>query len=138
MPIVVKYIDAGRGVIYMGQGIVTGADLLGANKEIYSRDLAAEPYHYGLFDANGITGLTATIDEMRELATAAVAASRRMPQFVVAIYAKDMVTFGLARMWETLVAQSGWVTNVFRERREAVAWLKREVAERMGTRISLE
>ena len=138
MPIAIRYIDGGKGVILTGEGVVTGTDLLAANKEIYSRDLVAEPYHYGLFDADGLTGITASTEEMRALAAASIAVARRMPRFVIAIYAKDSLTFGLARMWEAFVEQSGWITHVFRERPRAVAWVKAEVEKRLGLQIALE
>jgi hypothetical protein len=57
---------------------------------------------------------------------------------VIAVYAEDMVIFGLARMWEVLVHPSDWETQVFSDRTEAVAWLKGRVADRFGFDANLE
>jgi hypothetical protein len=36
MPIEMKYLDDGRGVIYIGEGIVTGEDIISANRQFFS------------------------------------------------------------------------------------------------------
>lgn len=35
MPIEMKYLDDGRGVIYIGEGIVTGEDIISANRQFF-------------------------------------------------------------------------------------------------------
>ena len=138
MAIEIKYFDGGKGVLWRASGTVTGEDLLSANKEMFSRDVVAEPYHYGLFDSTDVTEVKVSANTMHENAMQDVSEARRMPNFVYAIYAKSDVTFGFARMWETLVGESGWVTHTFRKRSEAVEWLKAQVATKFGYQISLE
>ena len=38
MPIQIKYIDGGIGVEFIGSGVVTGTDIIAANKEIYRNE----------------------------------------------------------------------------------------------------
>ena len=38
MPIQIKYIDGGLGVEFFGSGVVTGTDIIEANKEIYGQE----------------------------------------------------------------------------------------------------
>ena len=125
-------------MIWKASGTVTGEDLLSANKEMFSRDLVGEPYDYGLFDATGVTDVKVSADKMRENAIEDVSEAPKMPQFVYAIYATNDVIFGLARMWEALVGESGWATHTFRKRSDAVQWLKTEVQRKFGYQISLE
>jgi hypothetical protein len=138
MAIEIKYFDGRKGVLWRASGTLTGEDLLSANKEMFSRDLIAEPYHYGLFDSTDVTEVKISAVTMRENAMQDVSEARRMPKFVYAIYAKSDVTFGLGRMWETLVGESGWVTHTFRKRSDAVEWLKDQVARKFGYQISLQ
>ena len=42
------------------------------------------------------------------------------------------VVYGLSRMWEVYFEPSGWQTQVFREREQALAWL-REATPRAHT-----
>ena len=138
MAIEIKHFDGGKGVLWRASGTLTGEDLLSANNEMFSRNLLAEPYHYGLFDSTAVTEVKISADTMRENAVQDVSEARRMPKFVYAIYAKSDVTFGLGRMWETLIGESGWVTQTFRNRSDAVEWLKAQVAAKFGYQISLE
>jgi hypothetical protein len=138
MAIEIKYFDGGKGVLWRASGTLTGEDLLAANKEMFSRDIVAEPYHYGLFDSTAVTEVKISAVRMRENAMQDVSESRRMPNFVYAIYAKSDVTFGLGRMWEALVGESVWVTYTFGKRPEAVDWLKTQVGTKFGYQISLE
>jgi len=138
MAIEIKYFDGGKGVLWKASGILTGEDLLSANKEMFSRDLVAEPYHYGLFDSTGVTEVKISADTMRKNAREDVWKARQMPKFVYAIYAKSDVTFGLGRMWESLVGESGWETHTFRMRSDAIEWLRAQVAAKFGYQISLE
>jgi len=138
IPIGITYLDDGAGVVFTGSGVVTGAEIRAANAEIFSRDLAARPYQYCLFDANGLTGMNVSADGVRAIAGQDISAARQMPVVVVAIYANSDLSFGLARMWESLVAQSGWTTGVFRDRAAAVAWLKKEVADRFERSIAVD
>lgn len=138
MAIELEYLDGGKGVIWKASGTLTGEDLLSANKEMFSRDMVKQPYHYGLFDAAAVTEVTVSADKMRQNAMEDVSEARLMPKFVFAVYVASDVAFGLARMWEALVGESGWATHTFRSRSEAVAWLKSEVATRFGYQITLE
>ena len=103
-----------------------------------SRGNPTEPYGYALFDANGMIGVTATAKDINKIANQDIAGAGRMPTFLFAIFASSEVAFGLARMWELLVERSGWVTHVFRNRFDAVAWLRDEVATRFRSQISIE
>jgi hypothetical protein len=138
MAIEIEYFDGGKGVLWRASGTLTGEDLLSANKEMFSRDLVAEPYHYGLFDSTAVTEVKISADTMRENAMQDVSEARRMPKCVYAIYAKSDVTFGLGRMWEALVGESGWVTHTFGKRPDAVDWLRAQVSTKFGYQISLE
>lgn len=138
MPIQIQYFDHGKGVLWKGSGTLTGEDLLATNREMFSRDVAVQPYHYGFFDSTDIAEVKIAPELMRQNAREDVLESRRMPDFVYAIYAASDVAFGFARMWEALVGESGWTTHTFRSRPEAVEWLLVQVSSRFGYRISIQ
>lgn len=137
MPIDVSYTDEGSGAVLVCEGVVTGHELIATLKDVFSRDLVAQPYLYKLFDCNGMKGIDVTFQDIKDAAQLGVAASRDMPNFVAAIYANSDAAFGLARMWEAYVQQTGWKTHVFRSRHEAVAWLKTAAEKISGRQITL-
>ncbi|HUK61360.1 MAG TPA: hypothetical protein VLV50_19165 [Stellaceae bacterium] len=137
MPIRIEYSDAGRGVTLIGEGVVTADDLLNANKEIYSRDLAAEPYDYGLFDSSGITAMPVSTDGMEALANRVMAVSGKMHDFTIAIFANSDAVSTYGQIWQFLTGKSGWRSQIFRSRADAIAWLKDEVTKK-GRPFSLK
>jgi len=137
VPVEVKYLNGGKGVMFIASGFVTGEELITASKEIFSRDIAEEPYLYGLVDFNDVDGVNVSTAEVRRIADLDLRASKHIPKAVVGIYAKNDLAFGLGRMWEVFIADAGWDTKVFRSRPDAVAWVRQRVFETFGLHISL-
>jgi hypothetical protein len=138
MPFTVKYLDGGKGFTVLAQGRVDRADVVAMQREIFGRDLVAQPYLYGLFDTTAVTEFAVARDTVQEAAEYNLANARQMPHFALAVYANSDLTFGIARMWAALIEEGGWRTNVFRDRDQAVRWIKEQVAEASGVDISLE
>jgi len=136
MPNQIKYLDGGKGVAWAAASILTGPELISDHKEIFSRDLAAKPYLYAFVDFGDLTGTTISIADMREVAGIDFRASRSIPNFVVAIYAKDDLPIGLARMWQVLAEHTGWESRIFRDKSEAVEWMKERVATKSGIQVA--
>jgi hypothetical protein len=136
-----RFPDGGRGFIVRLFGTLTSEDIRQSNDEIFfSRDLAAEPFYYGLVDAGDITETGFTTEDIKDLAERHIAAARRMPDtvLVMCVYVRENVIFGTSRMWQTMAEQTGWETNIAREREKAVAWLIERVAARSGVHVTLE
>ena len=138
MPVDVKYLDGGKGIIASLSGHVTGDDLIAANREVFSRDLAAEPYFYALVDFDDIQGLNVSTAQLRELALQHMKASEHLANFIVGVYAKNDLPFALARMWQVFVEGAGWSTRVARSKSEAVNWVKELVLAKFHVAVTME
>ena len=86
----------------------------------------------GLSDFSDVVSLEISTGGVRELSNICLEAATRHPDPVVAIVGSQDVIFGLARMFEALSQRSPWEISVFRDRREAVDWIRTEVRERFG------
>lgn len=138
MTIEVRYLDNRRGAIMVCSGRLKGSEFISASREIFARDSVAEPLLYILMDGDEASSVDVTADDIRDIAEIDVEASRTLPNVLVAVFAQDALAFGLARIWQAYVSESGWTAAIFRNRASAVAWLKREVAKRSGTAITLK
>jgi hypothetical protein len=141
MPVQTRFTDGGKGAVVRHTGMVEGDQIMLVLDKIFlSRDLAAEPIYYVLIEHHETTGVTLSTQDVKRAAALQISASQQMPETatVIAVYAGDDVMFGLARMWEAHVNASGWDTQVFRDRAEAVRWLQGRVAERFGFDASVE
>ncbi|MFZ0693159.1 MAG: hypothetical protein WAN51_03260 [Alphaproteobacteria bacterium] len=139
MPLTVKQLNDGQGVVYTASGKLTGTEVVAALAEVEAPDHAPTTIVYAFFDFDDVTGVEVSTPQLRQMAEIAIHASRRgAVGRVVAIYAKDDLPFALARMWMVFVEQAGWETAVFRTRSEALAWVRKRVAEKRGVNVQLE
>ena len=134
MPIKVKCLDNGLGVLFIGEGIVTGDDIINSNRKIFSSKERMKKYKYGLIDYSNITQFKVSNSEIAIIASQDEKASEYISDGVVAVAAKKDLEFGLNRMWQIIVENTGlqWETMVFRDIDAAERWIKERVKEKYG------
>ena len=124
MPLFTTFTDDGTGLLRTGKGLVTGADFLAADAELLASQAAMRRLRYVLMDFSETTEFRAIPEEVRSLARLDGRVSEYATNISVAIVAPRDQEFGMSRMWEVFVEGTGWQTAVFRDRAEAVAWLR--------------
>jgi len=126
VPIQVKYLDNGIGVMFIGTGIVAGDDIINANREVFSSEARMENYKYGFIDYSVVSDLSASNSEIEHMVSQQKKASEFMPNAILAFVAKKDLEFGLTRMWEIIAdnASIQWETMVFRDKEKAEIWIK--------------
>jgi hypothetical protein len=137
MALAVAYSDDGHGVIYTASGKIRGEELVDAQSDVESR--FSGQIWYSLLDFDEVSEVDIATAHLKQLAEQAISSSKSgEPGRVVGIYAKDDLPFALSRMWMIYVEHGGWETCVFRERHEAIAWIRTRVAKKFSMAISLE
>jgi hypothetical protein len=112
------------GILRVGEGVVTGAQIL-ASAVQDNQDLArAQLFRYGFVDFTTATKVDATAAQIRAIAEENARTAVLAPRVVVAIVAPSDHIYGIARMWEFHADAVGWETWVFRDRATAIAWLR--------------
>ena len=129
MPAEIVYLEDGYGIELIGKGIVTGEEILNCNRIIYSGDILRRQ-RYQLVDFAEVEELVVSNADIAELAHQDIEASKTNPDIIIAVVARQNLAFGLARMWEAHAEKATFQTMVFRERREALAWIKEKMGER--------
>ena len=134
MPIQVKYLDKGLGVLFIGAGVLTGEDIINSNKVTFYSEEKMKDYKYGLMDYSSISSLDATNAEIQTMISQQKEASKFIPDGVLAIVATKDIGFGLSRMWEMMAESEDlqWESKVFRNREDAVAWIRERVRDKFG------
>lgn len=134
MPIQIKYLDDGLGGLYIGEGIVTGEDIISSNRQVFSSEEKMMKIKYGLIDYSNITKFEVSNSEAEIIASQDKEASKYIPDVIIAVIAKKDLVFGVNRMWEIITENTGlqWETMVFRDREGAEAWIKERAKEKFG------
>ncbi|MCK5220854.1 MAG: hypothetical protein KAR14_04685, partial [Candidatus Aminicenantes bacterium] len=88
MPIKIKYAEDGIGIKFIAFDVVTGKDIIEANKDIYSRKNFPK-MKYKIADRTKCTEYLVKGSEVRMIAEQEKEASKINPDFIVALVSKS-------------------------------------------------
>ena len=134
MPIDIKILHDGVGILYLCHGTVTGKEFIEANKRVLTFDEQfLKKVKYGIVDETASDDIHMSESEMVTIAAQnKKIASLVPPGAIVAVVAKGDFAFGLARIWESFIEHTGWETMTFRTRWKAEGWIKEKVKANFG------
>lgn len=134
MPIDIKILHDGVGVLYHCHGTVTGKDFIEANKRVLTfNEQLLKKVRYGIVDETASDDIHMSESEMVTIAAQnKKIASLVPPGAIVAVVARGDFAFGLARIWESFIEHTGWETMTFRTRWKAEGWIKEKVKANFG------
>jgi len=124
MPFIIEWTDEDRTVLCSGTGVVTGREILRAKETCLARPERIRNLLRATIILSGITELEVSADEVRRIAALDARLAAQNSRAAVAIVAPRTSVFGIARMWEAYVVDTGWQTGVFRTLSDAEAWLE--------------
>ena len=126
MPVQIKSVDGGAGLEFINTGVVTGADIIEANKTAYTRE-NTQRLKYKLIDRTHCTEYLVTSEEVQIIANQDKEASKINPNIIILLtYASDL-QYGLTRMWEAYVSESGLTMKFFEDRKSTDIWIKENI-----------
>jgi hypothetical protein len=128
MPVSITIIDGGLGVLLVAEGSLTFREVLDANENFFKQH--AEEFircRYWFADYSRVEQSDVDFTQIRQLAALHVNVSKLNPQLIVAVHSTADFIFGMARMWESFAAETGWKTQVFRSAEEANAWVQAHI-----------
>ncbi len=137
MPIDIRIMHNGIGIMYICHGQVYGNDFIEANKQLLSCKSRLKHVVYGLVDETAIENLQISESEMLTIAAQNKKMSAIVPaRAVVAVIANDDLAVELARVWEGFIEHTGWETMIFRTRWKAERWIIEKVKANFGIDLS--
>ena len=133
MPIEIKDVQDGLGVVITGWGVLTEKEFIDAFKEHLTQDEEKfRKYRYSIADYTALTKEEISNEAFVLLADFCVSAAENNSEVVVATVADQDLIFGLSRMAHSLQFATGWEHNTFRNRQDAENWIKERVKDRFG------
>jgi hypothetical protein len=133
MPVDIRIMHDGLGIMYVCYGNVSGVDFIEANKQLLSSKDQLKKVIYGLVDETAIENLQISESEMLTIAAQNKKMSAVVPgRAIVAVIAKDDPSYQLARVWEGFIEHTGWETTIFRTRWKAERWITEKVKTNFG------
>jgi len=130
MPFTVEFIEQGRGILYVGAGVLMGSEVLAAKAALLADPDRVRNVLFLLVLLGDVTECPATTAEIRQLALLDQQIAQMNPDIVLAAVAPQDLMFGMARMWQAFTDTIGWTMAVFRSRAEADEWIRLTLAAR--------
>src|SRR5208337_3325109 len=133
MPIDIRVLHDGTGILYHCYGKITGKDFIDANNRLLAFTDRLKQVKYGIVDETSIDDVQISESEMLTIAVQDKKIAAYAPSgAVVAVIAKDDFAIGLARMWESFIVHTGWETMTFRIKWKAERWIIEKVKANFG------
>ncbi len=136
MPIDIKILHNGMGILFRCHDTVRGKDFIDANNRLLASKDRLKQVRYGLVDMTDTDGLQISESELLTI----TAQDKKIASFapsaaVVAVIANDDFAFRIARLWESLIEHTGWETMTFRVRWKAESWIRERVKANFGINL---
>lgn len=125
MPVSVASVQDGTGLLFICAGDVTAKDLLDAKDLLLETPTRLRECRFAIVDLGLVSSLQLSSEGVRRIADKdRELAIITRPGLPVAVLAPNDLAYGLARMWEIFVENTGWETIVFRVREEGENWVR--------------
>ncbi|MCU1308233.1 MAG: hypothetical protein JWN45_2928 [Acidobacteriaceae bacterium] len=132
MPIEVEVLQNGTGLLLICRGKITGKEKIQIMERLLASPESVSRLRYIVID-QADAHLDLSPQDLRILAGQARCLAKIAPAAVVAaIIAPREVDYGMARMWQVFVEETGWETMVFRSIDEADSTLREKVGAWAG------
>ena len=136
MGVTLEFLSDNHGVRATAAGELTGADFIAAVRQVNVYAATVTPICYTFFDFDRLRVISVNTGDLAAAALCAIEAAKlRDTERVVAIYASDEYCYRLALIYMAFIEQTGWEVWAFRDRGEAVAWLRSRAALKHGIAI---
>ena len=133
-----RFLSGCRGIAYIVSDRLTRLEFNSVYTAVVTPTFANEPIFYAFFEfRDDVSRVDIAADELRAMAARLVETGRnKSVRRVTAIYAKNDQPFARALEWRDFIKTVGEV-EVFRERSEALEWLRKRVAEKFRIQAEL-
>jgi len=138
MSVEVQFADNGRGVLLVCAGLVTGQELIDANRKVFSSEERLKRIRYAVVDQTGTESVDLTFTDLKKIEEENRRFAPFNPGLVVALVVDKPLPLTLSRVWDARTRDVSWEKRLFGRKDEAFAWLKEKMRDRFGMEVTGE
>lgn len=118
MPVKINILENGAGIEFISSGIVTGKEIIEANRKIYTPEQLTK-LKYKIIDRTTCKEYLVTNEEMRIIANQDIQASKINRNITIILVSPTKLQYGMTRMWQALSDETGFKSEIFTNRESA-------------------
>jgi hypothetical protein len=123
MPIQINYIQDGIGIEFILSGVVTGEEIVAANKDIYNYENLCR-LKYKFIERSMCTEYSVTSEEVKIIAAQDKKASEINRNITIVFVSPTDLQYGMSRVWQAYTTETGFQSKIFKDRKSAEKWIK--------------
>ena len=124
MPVTTNFLENGAGIEFMSSGIVTGKEIIEANRKIYTPENLSR-LKYKIIDRTTCKKYLVTSEEMKTIANQDVQASKINRNITIVLVTSTKLQYGMTRMWQVYIDKTGWNSEIFNNRENANVYINK-------------
>ena len=128
MSIKVNILENGAVIEFLSSGRVTGKEIIESNKKIYTPEYLSN-LKYKIIDRTTCEEYLVTANEVHVISKQDIQASKINNDITVILVSSTPLQYGMSRMWQALSEETGWKSEIFKNRKEANEYIKRTFKE---------
>lgn len=140
MPVAIRNMDDGKGILFNCTGIVSGSEFIEINSRLTaSVKKQSRLAKYGIIDYSKADQVHLSSSDIEVISSQDKEIARYVPEFIVAIIAVKDLEYGVSRMWKTFIELHDllWDTMVFKDRSDAEEWIKNKMKEKFNLDVTI-
>ena len=133
MPIEIRDLDDGLGVLIKGTGYLTGKEYHSAVLEHLAKPHERlEKYLYTISDYTEVEKFDINLSYIREIAYECINISKINKHVILAFATHDVILYGILNFFVGLAKLTRWNMTVFKNRADMDKWLRIKLKEKFG------
>lgn len=138
MPITIKELDGGIGVLISGRGVIRDSEYVSVIEAHLCNKELLRKCRYNISDFSDVTEVLVGAEALERVVEMCKPIAADYPKAILAQIGQQDIIYGLQRMWQTYADDLPWEVETFRDRKSAEKWVKAKVAERFGTHLTIK
>jgi len=122
MPVQINTLQDGIGIEFISSDVVTGKEIIEANKKIYTRENLLR-LKYKIIDRSTCTDYHVTPGEIKIIANQDIEASKINKNIVIVLVSPTALQYGMTRMWQVYADDIGFQSKIFKDRESAYEYI---------------
>jgi len=128
MPVKINILQDGMGIEFISSGIVTGNEIIEANKKVYTQERLLQ-LRYKIIDRSTCTEYRVSTDEIKIIANQDIEASKINKNITILLVSSTSLQYGMTRMWQVLSEDTRFKSVIFRDRQSINVYIKDKFGE---------
>ena len=118
MPVEIIFLDNGAGIEFKASGTVTGEEIIEANNKVTTYEVLSR-LKYKIADRTACTEYLVNVEEIKTIAHQEIQASKINKNITIVLVSRTDLQFGMTRMWQALSSETGFKSEIFKDRQSA-------------------